>query len=286
MAARTLRARLAREARLRAASSGLLPRELAIIECRRGEDESGLFSEFAAVIGFLEHYERWREAYQGVRVRFDSGLYYEASRGLDWWQYYFEPIQAGAAGGVTHVVDPYFHDFCANRVERTLPRATGAALVARYVAPSVAVRHEVEHFVGEHFGAGPVVGVHYRGTDKYVDAPRVPYEAVELAVRDAAAATGSDRWRVFVATDEQALIDFMIGRFADRLIYRRMFRSTDGRPIDVYNAEGNYQKGLHAVVDCLLLARGQVLIRTASNLSLCAALFNPDVREVVLSRER
>lgn len=286
VAARTARAQLEREARLRAAVAGLLAPELAILECRRGADESGLFSEFAAVIGFLEHYELWMKGYAGVRVRFDSGLYFEPEVGPNWWDYYFEPIRAGESAGVTHVVDPYFHDLCANRVERTLPKAAAAKLVARYVTPSTAVREEVDRFVEQHWPRGPVIGLHYRGTDKYEDAPRVPYEAAEHSVREAAAAAGSDDWAVFVATDEAGLIDFMASRFKERLIYRRMFRSADGRPIDVYNPETNYQKGLHAVVDCLLLARSRVLIRTASNLSLCAALFNPQAPEIVLSRER
>jgi hypothetical protein len=286
VAARTSRARLTTATRLRLASLGLLAPDFAVIECRRGADESGLFSEFAAVIGFLEHYERWRHGYTGVHVRFDSGLYYEPSRGPNWWDYYFEPIGSGEPAGATHVVDPYFHDHCANRVERTLPRARGAELVARYVTPAAAVRDEVDLVVRTQWPSGPVIGLHYRGTDKYEDAPRVPYEAAQQAVLDAAEAAGADRWKLFVATDEAGLIDFMHARFQDRLIYRRMFRSADGRPIDVFNPESNYQKGFHAVVDCLLLARSSMLIRTASNLSLCAALFNPAVPEVVLSRER
>ena len=61
-----------------------------------------------------------------------------------------------------------------------------------------------------------------------------------------------------------------------------MFRSVDGRPIDVVNSDGNYQKGLDAVLDCVLLSRTDYLIRTASNLSLCATLFNARVPEHAL----
>ena len=63
-------------------------------------------------------------------------------------------------------------------------------------------------------------------------------------------------------------------------------RSIDGRPIDVENADGNYQKGLDAVVDCLLLSRAHTLIRTASNLSLCSTLFNPSLPDRLLNPER
>ena len=65
-----------------------------------------------------------------------------------------------------------------------------------------------------------------------------------------------------------------------------MFRSVDGRPIDVVNTDGNHQKGLDAVVDCLLLSRTHAMIRTASNLSLCSTLFNPQLPDTLLNRER
>ena len=48
--------------------------------------------------------------------------------------------------------------------------------------------------------------------------------------------------------------------------------------------ETPFQKGEDAVLDCLLLSRCQVLIRTASNLSQCSALINPDVPEIALNR--
>ena len=54
----------------------------------------------------------------------------------------------------------------------------------------------------------------------------------------------------------------------------------------VVNTDNNYQKGLDAVIDCLLLSRTQFLIRTASNLSLCAAMFNSRVPDLLLNPER
>jgi hypothetical protein len=89
---------------------------------------------------------------------------------------------------------------------------------------------------------------------------------------------------VFLATDEQACVDYMRDRFGDRLLYREMFRSRDGRPIDVVNDDPNFTKGADAVSDCVLLSRTSCLVRTASNLGLCAAFFNPSIPEVLLNR--
>ena len=129
-----------------------------------------------------------------------------------------------------------------------------------------------------------IIGVHYRGTDKRQDAPRVPYEAVASAVIAQAAREGGD-WKLFAASDEQAFVDFMRERFGARVACLDMRRSTDGSPIDVVQGD-NRRKGADAVLDCLLLSRCDALLRTASNLGLCASFFNPRVLVVELSRER
>lgn len=277
----------ARASRLRAAAWGWLPREVAVFECRRGRDASGLFSEFAAVLGFLDHYEQHRRHYAGLRIQFTDGLYLEPANGPNWWNYYFEPIDTGdAAGAPELVISPPFHDRCANHVERHLPRARGGALIDRHIRTTPPVRDRVDSYMRAHWAGASVIGVHYRGTDKSSDARRVPYAEVESVVRQHLGDGASAPSRIFLATDEQAFVDFMHARFPGQLLVRDMFRSRDGRPIDVVNADSNYQKGLDAVIDCLLLSRTQFLIRTASNLSLCAALFNPRVPDLLLNPER
>jgi hypothetical protein len=239
------------------------------------------------VIGMLDHYQRWRHLYAGIRLDFQHGLYRDAAVGPDWWQYYFEPLDAGGEHGApARVVSPHYHDLCANRVERGMSRATAAALIDRYVVVRPRIRSLVDDYVREHWSTHFVVGVHYRGTDKAEDAPRVPYAQVEATVRETMKRSGAARCRVFLATDEQAFVDYMRSRFPDELRYRAMFRSRDGRPTDVFNADSNHKKGEDALVDCLLLSRTHHLVRTASNLSLCSTLFNPRLPETLLNRER
>lgn len=279
--------RVLQMARLGGVAAGLLPPEIAVLESRGGRHASGFFSEFAAVVGMLDHYHRWRPRYAGIRINFGEGLYYDAAVGPNWWQYYFETIdEGGGSGAPVRVVSPHYHDWCAHRVERRLPREAAAALIDRYIRVRPGIRQLVDRFVREQWLDRFVIGVHYRGTDKAEDAPRVPYERVDTAVREAIGRAGTADWQLFVATDEQAFLDFMRSRFAGRLLFREMFRSVDGRPIDVVNPDGNYKKGEDALVDCLLLARTHHLIRTASNLSLCSTLFNAGLPATLLNRER
>ena len=117
------------------------------------------------------------------------------------------------------------------------------------------------------------------------DAPRLAYADVAEVI-DSALSDQPPSCRIFLATDETAFVEFMSQRFGDRLTYRQMFRSSDGKPIDRVNSDGNYQKGVDAVVDCLLLSRTNYLIRTASNLSMFSTFFNPQMPERLLNPER
>ena len=282
---RMITASVTRTARLQAAAASLRPREHAVLQAGGGRNASGLFSEVASVLGFLDHFEQWRGAYDGVTIDFSRGLYLDPAVGPDWWRYYFEPVAIGNSSTPATPVDQAFHDLCANRVERHISRERGAALIARYITVAPRVRAIADAFAHQHWAGTSVIGVHYRGTDKSVDAPRVDYHEVEQHVRRRFREAGPG-CKVFVATDEQDFIEFMRESFHGSLTCQEMFRSKDGRAIDVVNPEGNYLKGLHAVVDCLLLSRTHTLVRTASNLSLIASFMNVDVPVVMLNQER
>jgi len=253
-----------------------ITKEYLVLGCGTGEDASGLFSEVAAVVGGLEHYEKWRGIYAGMRVDFkDHGLYHEPAIGDNWWEYYFESIALGSAtGAATRQVPARQHDAFAYRVEQDLPRARASAMVARYVRVKPFLLERVERFWQETFPQGRVVGVHYRGTDKSEDAPAVPYDTVSAAIRAALRDEDADRCRLFIATDEQAFLDHARAAFPGQVHALSMPRSADGRPVHK-GGGGGFAGGADAVVDCLLLARCHRLIRTTSDLGLCSTFFNP-----------
>lgn len=246
----------------------------------------GLFSAFATVLGLLEHYDNRRGRYAGIRVNFAAqGLYYDPSAGNNWWEYYFEPIGQGEEQNSQMTIistDEQFH--FARRVERSMSRRRGFALIDRYIRPKPYIREKVEAHARANFDDAFMIGIHYRGTDKFEDAPRVPYERVLTAVLNAIKTAGPAPYKLFVATDEQAFLDYMLDLFPGKVDYLDMYRSVDGKPIDVMQGD-NRKKGEDAVMDCLLLSRCHNLVRTASNLSLCSTLFNPDMPVVLLNRE-
>lgn len=262
-----------------------LKKHFLVLPCLGGAQTSGLFTEFLAALGALAQHEHWPSIYAGLRIDYaDQGLYYDPEAGPNWWNYYFEPVAIGdSRNAVVKTIDPHQHDLLTYHAA-AMSRSAAHDLIARHVRLQAHIQRLVDAYVAGHFAHSFSIGVHYRGTDKHEEAPPVPYEEVVGAIHDAAAGAGSLPVRVFLATDDQRFLDVMIERFPDSLLYRPMFRSKDGRPIDVTNDDTNYRKGEDAVVDCLLLSRTNYLIRTASNLSLCSAFFNPDVPERVLNR--
>ena len=275
---------IARTGRLALLARDPSRRELLVV--RNPVYNPGLFAAFATVLGLLEHYDSWRGLYAGIKVDFGNcGLYYEPSAGRNWWNYYFEPLDAAPAEHARmHVISDDEQIRFAKRVERTMPRDTGFRLIDRHIHIRRHIQENVDRYVRANFDGALTIGVHYRGTDKFEDAPRVPYERVHEEVLNAVKAAGGRRCKFFVATDEQAFLDYACLRFPAQVHYLPMHRSTDGTPIDIVQAE-NRRKGEDAVMDCLLLSRCDRLVRTASNLSLCSTLLNPHMPVVLLNRE-
>ena len=253
------------------AAAGLpLAKEYLELQCAKGNEASGLFSEFCAVIGCLDHFERHRTIYEGLRVDFGrDGLYYEAASGWNWWEYYFEPIQIGDASGARITAVPLWqHDYFAERVEQRVPRDHAAEMLARYIRVKPDIHAAVDAYCAEYL-TGDTIGIHYRGTDKSEESPVVPYGRVAEALRAV-----PDDARIFVATDEQAFLDYLMQAYPGRVIFRPMYRSQDRTPLHKSPGHGR-AGGRDAVIDCLILARCNRLIRTASNLGLVAGWFKP-----------
>jgi hypothetical protein len=257
-------------------------REYLLMDCPDGEEASGLFSEVAAVVGAAAEIESHPEIYAGLQVDFgEHGLYYEPPRGRNWWRYFFEPLRIGdGEGAVARRVADWQHDAFAQQVELAMDRRQAADLTRRHVR----VRPEILEAAETHWqrmtGGDAIVGVHYRGTDKWEGRPVVSFDSVADAIERAM--HGHRRWRLFVATDEQACIDYLDAAFNGRVSFLPMERSHDRRPLHKTPGSG-FHKGQTAVLDCLLLSRCTHLVRTDSNLSLFATFFNPQLPVTLLN---
>jgi hypothetical protein len=267
----------------------------------------GLFSEFHSVLGAL-HYGLTHGA-AGVRVTFASPLYVDSARGPNWWLYFFERdlmrfddgdaacdeivlngivTRYGRYGGFADVVQgctPYLYPMTFGLHRRTLHR---------YVTQFATIRGEIQRAAAERAAAlfepgAFVVGVHYRGTDavhqrwdgflRHYRSDRVPYATYAAEVRRVLDEAAPALYHVFVATDEQACLAFMRREFGDRVVAVDAPRAgDDGTAVHLDLTRSPWTKGESAMLDALLLASTDYLVKGRSNLSDASLVFNPDLR--------
>ncbi len=161
----------------------------------------------------------------------------------------------------------------------------GSMLFHRYMPVRQEIIDEVEEFCAAHFEGRSVLGVHFRGTDKQNEAPRVSPEQCRHAI-SRYLTDHPEVERLFVASDESEFIRFIQAEFGSVRVCFCNDQRSEGT-LAVHNpAYGgdNYKKGREAVVNCMLLSRCTALIRTASTLSGWASVFNPSLPVILLNR--
>lgn len=272
-----------------------------VLYCRQGMRRHtawpGMFSEFFSVLGAL-HYGEARGA-AALRVDFTSPHYLDPTRGPNWWTYFFErdvmPIGGRRSTGEVHLDRPWskygkyggFGDRISGATPHMYPMTTGVPrqelhrLLTSHIQPKTEIAQKVDACAASWFEPGAyVVGVHYRGTDTARHYPyyRIPYDAYADEVRAALESAAPSRFQVFVATDETDFVDFMCRQFPGRVVAAPEAPRVgpDDAPIHFNRtlAVSGYVKGESALVDCLLLARANYLVKGRSNLSDASLLVN------------
>ena len=245
--------------------------------------DAGFFSLFFQVMGAIEFCQ---SEGHNLRVDFTDGFYLDSKKGGNWWQYYFETDQYSFTdvNAPHHLIDDDIVLKTFSIYGRNLATEVGHAIVSQ-----IAIRPDITQYVGsfisQHFNEGHMIGVHYRGTDKVEgstkESGRIPYGTfIEHLEQYPASST------IFVATDEELFLEEMKQQFKERVIFIDALRSMNDHPIFQSDEHSGYQKGKEALIECLLLSRCDILIRTDSNLSLACRYFSPNQKVLNLSNEK
>jgi hypothetical protein len=130
-----------------------------------------------------------------------------------------------------------------------------------------------------------MIGIHYRGTDKNSEAPRLPYEEVTKHLLESIDRLETDQYKIFVATDERAFLDYMISIFQDKVCWiKEVQHSTNNAPLHINGGDKRFLMGKYALMDCIILSKTNLLLRTSSNLSKVSTFFNPTLEVIELSQ--
>jgi hypothetical protein len=135
------------------------------------------------------------------------------------------------------------------------------------------------------FATGTFAAVHFRGSDKVLESPRVSISTVlDVVAREMDAL---QLHRLFVASDERTFVESARMRFGSEVFWLplRAFASSDGTPPHFSRVPGDV-KAREALTTMLILAHAKVLIKTESLLSDWATTLAQEQRVVRVSGSR
>ncbi len=158
-------------------------------------------------------------------------------------------------------------------------------LFDRYFSVNPEIVEEVEQFCSVNFNGSKVLGVHYRGTDKAGEAPLVAKDQFLHRIK----AVLSERPGleiIFLSTDDEKIIQFLLDSdLPVPVLFRKdAIRSSDG---DQFHRKKEVSKSVvnrDAIINMLILSRCAYLLKTASILSDCSVIFNPDIEVLLINK--
>lgn len=131
------------------------------------------------------------------------------------------------------------------------------------------------------------IAVHVRGTDfnlGYKDHPQLIKIHKYFKVIDELLNHDSKISKIFLATDEESIINEFIGKYRKNLVYYKdVFRSSNGKPVHFSNVNRenhHYRLGLEILRDIITLSKGDFLVACNSQVSYSARMFKKSYGEV------
>lgn len=206
-----------------------------------------------------------------VALHLESPIYAPDGHAGDWLDLYFDRLgPAPSADAPRIVLTDLVHPHAPH-----LPVGIAAELVWSELRISKAIRQYADEFA-----IGDYAAVHYRGSDKRYESPRVRFDIVLDRVRREMKEQGLGR--LFVASDEPEFLaeaGKIFGSSAFTIPQRAV--AVDGLPPH-FSAVGGDIKAREALATMVLLSRARILVRTESYLSAWAHTLNASQREVVV----
>jgi hypothetical protein len=255
---------------------------------------AGFFAQMTWCLYLLEYCQR-HNLIPDIRLAGDS--YRDPNRGPNWLDYYFDLARSKPsdelARGIRYTKKAVEWEDLALEWEdlgqpigAAMSVEDGARILHCYLTPKPHIMRIVDDFWQTLNPDGPVIGVHFRGTDKSSEAPRVSWDYCLSIIRQCIKERDVVH-KVLLASDEQKFVDFIKQSLTEVAVYSRddhyRSRGTDEPPVFLGEG-GGYEKGEDALVNALLLSKCTTLIRTTSFLSAWASIFNPHLRVILLNK--
>jgi hypothetical protein len=242
--------------------------------------EVGLFAHLSWCLQ-IAAYCRQRE----ITPRFVATSPQYGDHGEDWFGLLFDQPPAAQNASRSALISVREFEELPFYTERLLTDLSSAAQLQRDCFPVAAqLVKQADQFALRHFRSGATLGCHFRGTDKGIEANRVAYTVLTRCLRERLSALAGPPV-LFIATDETAFIDHARREFPSlEVISADVQRSTTGQALHFDPALRGRKRAEEALIDSLLLARCDHLVKSPSALSAWSALFNPRLPVTLVGR--
>jgi hypothetical protein len=244
---------------------------------------AGFFGEVFCTLNGLRLAQLYRR--RAVVVWGACSPYFEARYGQNAWTNFFQSAEFNFSNdskrvGIFLPYRPSANDFSPYdglNVRRSVAKALHA-----WCQPRSEIVAAVSEFLNKNFCERKMLGVHLRLTD--VAAGFEGRNTVDLKNFIMAI----DSWLeihqdsgIFLASDDQHAVKKLIDRYPERIVLQDCMRSEDGTSIHGHYDKGiagsPYQKGREVLIDALLLANCDHLIRTHSRVTAFSLCWNPEL---------
>ena len=252
----------------------------------------GLFSIASHVLTELYDYENNRESDDVFTLNVSNYDYGKIEEDYAIWDLYWKPVGISKIAAEEYkgpILDDRPDVIWGNYTHNNLRMYESHAEVAeKYFQLQPSIKHAVDDFVNENLSDKKTLAVHYRGTDKVIEAKRTAENEVVEKIKYVVQEENYDQ--VYVCTDEEEAmqrLESSISALGIPIIKSESFRATEsGHAIFSINrdnymqdintrscrgvmAEGltNYKKGYDVIFDVYTMAKCQGFVRCRSNVS-------------------
>ena len=235
---------------------------------------AGLFANYMAVVHALLMYEL--KYIKGLDVQFGSnGMYGHDEK--NWWDFYFQPIRLGKFDGINCSKYSWSNLAQAGRINE---RIKLNEIIKKYIKLQPHIQKKIDNFFEKYMHGKKIMGIHYRGTDKNNDVKVPSYDIFLNTVKENISGYNC----IYVATDDANFLTVMKKEFGDMIIALDCTRSSDNIAIHLSKHKDRHEIGTAAIMDCYLLAKTHLLIKSTSNVSRVTLYINPSLPVIELSK--
>lgn len=242
-------------------------------------ENSGFFSVMQMVLFVLMYCD---EKCLTPRITARGGIYGDKEGKVDWFGACFDAIQTAPANALTRklrtsTVRDLVQLGFRQRYETRLQLASASALFRKHYRPAAHITQEVDAICTRLDIGKSTLGVHFRGTDKKLEAVPVSWtefcQLVEATLDD-----NPQLDTIFVSSDEQAFIDFFVAWPFGKPVKVAPARLLANGSLPIhFSGYPGLEIGREALVSSLLLSKCGYLVKTPSYLSAWSKIFEPDL---------